>query len=270
MLWYLYFNYYLKQVAAGPAEKFIPIFLISPLCVLKECNEVFLDPPLFQAEQPQLSQPLVIGEVFHPLDHFCGPPLDPLQQVRVLVLLVLRAPELDAGLQVGSHQSRAERQNHLPQPAGHTSFDVAQDMAGYLGCEHTLWADVQLFIYQYSQSLLGRAALNPFIPHPVLTLGVALTHAQDSALDLAEPHEPCTGLLLGLVWVPLIGILSVRHVDRATLLVLVTATGAQNCLILPTLELLRDLVLISRERRKTILHSSSFPILWALIGKSNN
>jgi len=28
---------------------------------------------------------------------------------------VLRVPELNAGLQVGSHQSGAERQNHLPQ-----------------------------------------------------------------------------------------------------------------------------------------------------------
>jgi len=36
---------------------------------------------------------------------------------------VLRAPELDAGLQVGSHQSRAEGQNPLPQPAGHAAID---------------------------------------------------------------------------------------------------------------------------------------------------
>jgi len=40
--------------------------------------------------------------MLQPSDHFCGPPLDLVQQVHVL--LVLRAPELDAGLQVGSHQ----------------------------------------------------------------------------------------------------------------------------------------------------------------------
>lgn len=30
------------------------------------------------AEQPQLPELVLIGEVFHPLDHFCGPPLDAL------------------------------------------------------------------------------------------------------------------------------------------------------------------------------------------------
>ncbi|KAK4822933.1 hypothetical protein QYF61_023433 [Mycteria americana] len=128
-----------------------------------------------KAEQPQLSQPqpFLTGEVFHPSDHFCGPPLDPLQQLHVL--LVLRAPELDAVLQVGSHQSRAEGQNHLPRPAGHASFDAAQDTVGLLGCECTLMAHVQLFTHQYPQVLLSRAALNPFIPQPVLIAGVAPT-----------------------------------------------------------------------------------------------
>ncbi|KAK4823229.1 hypothetical protein QYF61_027570, partial [Mycteria americana] len=49
------------------------------------------------AKQPQLSQPFFIGEVFQPSDHFHGPPLDPLQQVHVF--LVLGTPELDAVLQ---------------------------------------------------------------------------------------------------------------------------------------------------------------------------
>ena len=42
---------------------------------------------------------------------------------------MLGAPELDAGLQVGSHQSSVEGQNPLPRPAGHTPFDTAWDMA---------------------------------------------------------------------------------------------------------------------------------------------
>ncbi|NXC65955.1 LBN protein, partial [Anhinga anhinga] len=45
---------------------------------------------------------------------------------------------LDAALQVGSHQSRVEGQNHLPRPAGHASFDAAQDTLGFLGCKCTL------------------------------------------------------------------------------------------------------------------------------------
>ena len=72
---------------------------------------------------------------------------NPLQQLHVLP--VLRAPELDAGLHVGSHQSGVERQNHLPQLVGDTSLDASQDMVGLLGCRRTLVACVQLFIHQF-------------------------------------------------------------------------------------------------------------------------
>jgi len=56
--------------------------------------------------------------------------------------------------------------------------------------------------------LLGRAALNPFMPQPLLIPGVAPTHFQDPALLLVEPHEVHMGPLLKLVQVPLDGILS--------------------------------------------------------------
>ena len=87
--------------------------------------------------------------MFHPLDHFCGHPLNALQQAHVSP--VLRTPHLDAVLQVSSHQHRAEGQDHLPRPAGHTSFDSTQYMVGFLGCEGTLLAYVQLAINQYTQ-----------------------------------------------------------------------------------------------------------------------
>jgi len=80
---------------------------------------------------------------------------------------------VDSMKAVGSHQSRAEGQNPLPQPAGHAALDAAQDTVGLLGCERALLAHVQLFIHQHPQVLLGRAALNPFIPQPVLMPGVA-------------------------------------------------------------------------------------------------
>jgi len=47
-------------------------------------------PSLLQAEQALISQPFLTGEVFHPVDHFCGPPLDLLQEVHVFP--VLRVP----------------------------------------------------------------------------------------------------------------------------------------------------------------------------------
>lgn len=48
-----------------------------------------------------------------------------------------------AKLQVGSHHSGTEGQNHLPQLAGHGSFDAVQDTIGLLGCKCTLPAHVQ-------------------------------------------------------------------------------------------------------------------------------
>ncbi|KAK4831309.1 hypothetical protein QYF61_016798 [Mycteria americana] len=116
----------------------------------------------------------------------------------------------------GSHQSGAEGQNPLPRPAGHAALDAAQDTVGFLGCECTLSAHVQLFIHQYPQVLLRRAALHPFIPQPVLIPGVALTQGQDPALGLVEPHEVHVGPLLKLVQVPLDGILSLRRVSCTT------------------------------------------------------
>jgi len=143
------------------------------------------------------------------LHHFHGPPLDLLQQLYVFA--VLRAPELDAGLQVGSHQSGAEGQNHLPRPAGHASSDAAQGTVGLLGCGHTLLAHVQLFIHRYPQVLLLRAALSPFIPQSVLMLRIALSQEQGLALCLVESHEVCKGPFLQPVKVSLDGIPSLQH-----------------------------------------------------------
>ena len=109
--------------------------------MLEGHNKVSLQPSLLHAEQTLVSQPFLTGEVFQRSHHFCGPPLDLLQHVQVFP--VLRAPELSAGLQVGSHQSRAEGQNHLPQPAG-TSFNAAHHTVGFLGCERTLSVHVQI------------------------------------------------------------------------------------------------------------------------------
>ncbi|KAK4830856.1 hypothetical protein QYF61_013785 [Mycteria americana] len=201
-------NFFLRSSLNLPSSSLKPLPFVPSqqalLKILKGCYKVSLEPSLLQAEQPQPSQPFFIGEVFQPSDYFCGPPLDQL------------TPELDAVLQVGSHQSRVEGQNHLPRPAGHASFDAAQDAVDLLGCEHTLSAHIQLFIHQYPQVLLCRAALNPFIPQPVLIPGIAPTQVQDLALGLVEPHEVHTGPLLQLVQVPLDGIPSLRHVNCTT------------------------------------------------------
>ena len=102
------------SITTLPNKKSLSSFLVGRLPILVGCNKVIPEPAHLQAEQPQLSQTFLIAEVFHCFDHFCDPPLDQLQQVHVFP--VLRAPELDAGLQVGSSQSRVEGQNHLTRP----------------------------------------------------------------------------------------------------------------------------------------------------------
>ncbi|XP_054137889.1 E3 ubiquitin-protein ligase makorin-1 isoform X1 [Melozone crissalis] len=47
----------------------------GPLQVLEGCSKVTPEPSLLQAEQPQLSEPFLIGEVFHPSNHLHGPQL---------------------------------------------------------------------------------------------------------------------------------------------------------------------------------------------------
>jgi len=78
---------------------------------------------------------------------------------------MLGAPKLDAGLQVWSHDSGVKGQNPLPCPPVHSSLDVAQDTVGFLGCQHTLMAHVELLILQYlpspSPQGCSRATLHP-------------------------------------------------------------------------------------------------------------
>ncbi|PKU47022.1 hypothetical protein llap_2675 [Limosa lapponica baueri] len=109
---------------------------------------------------------------------------------------------------------------------GCPSLDAAQDEVGLLGCKCTLPACVQLFIQQYLQVLLGRAAPNPFIPQLVLIPA----QVKDPALGFFEPYEVHTGPLLEIVQVPLAGILSLGCVSCTTQLGVICklAEGALN------------------------------------------
>ncbi|KAJ7407093.1 hypothetical protein WISP_127975 [Willisornis vidua] len=140
------------------------------------------------------------GEVFHYSNHVGGPSLDLLQQVDVLP--VLGTPELDATLVVGYHQSGAERKNRLLQPAGHPSFDAAQDTSDFLGCDRTLPDHAQSLIHQHPQVPLAGL----FISQPVLMAGVVLIHV----------HEIPMGPFLTLAQVSLSGIQSFRCVNHIT------------------------------------------------------
>ena len=95
------------------------------------------------------------------MDHFCGPPLDVLQQV--CVSSVLRTPHLDAVLQPSEVSPALSRGAGTPPlPCCHTAFDVAQDTVGFLGCEGTLLTYVQLPSTRTSKSFpTGLCSLHP-------------------------------------------------------------------------------------------------------------
>lgn len=64
-------------------------------------------------------------------------------------------PELNAVLHMGFHKSKIEGENHFPCPAGHCSFDAAQDAADFLGCMCTLPAHVHQYPKSFSTWLLS-------------------------------------------------------------------------------------------------------------------
>lgn len=86
----------------------------------------------------------------------------------------MESPELDTVLQVASHKSRADGQDHLPCLAGHSAFDATQDTVVVLGCQCTLLAHAELLVYQQPQALLLRAILSPLSAQYAFALGIAL------------------------------------------------------------------------------------------------
>jgi len=124
-----------------------------------------------------------------------------------------RAPELNTVLQVGSCESRAERGNHLPCPAGHVYFNAAQCMDGFQGCECTLLAHV-VFYQPTSQNLSFWGNSQSFL-HPACTLlEIALTPVEELALGLLKFHEVHTETTFKPVQICVDCIPSLQHIDR--------------------------------------------------------
>ncbi|KAK4826170.1 hypothetical protein QYF61_006032 [Mycteria americana] len=98
----------------------------QPTKVLEGCYKVSPEPSLLQAEQPQLSQPVFTGEVLQPSDHLCGPLLDSLQQLHVL--LTLGTPELNAVVQM---VSRISCSITFPGIKDWLEYDIKRDKRGH-------------------------------------------------------------------------------------------------------------------------------------------
>jgi len=88
---------------------------------------------------------------------------------------------------------QTRRADPLPQLDEHASFDAAQDMVGFLGCENTLMAHIQLPVHQYSQVFFNRTVLLTY-PMGLIILtshrgSIAMIHMQNFALGFVELHE---------------------------------------------------------------------------------
>lgn len=83
---------------------------------------------LLFSRQAQLPQPVFIAEVLQSSEHLHVPPLDPLQQFHILLVLD------HTGLQTRLYKSRGKGDNHLPWPTGNPSADTGQGNTGFLGC----------------------------------------------------------------------------------------------------------------------------------------
>ena len=151
-------------------------FLVDSPLVQKGCKEISPEPSLLQAEKTQFSQPVFIGEVLQPPDHFCGPALDLLHQLHIL-LIMLGIGELNTVLQLGPHNNKAGGHNHLPQLVGRVSSDVALYKISFQCCKSTLSGHVELLVKEHSQALL------------LSSLSKSLWMASLSSSALSAPHS---------------------------------------------------------------------------------
>ena len=185
-------------------KKSVLPLLISSLQVLEDHTEASGEPSLLQAKEAQLFLSFFKG--LQPSDHPPGPPLDPIQQLHVL--LVLRAPGMGPGLQMETHKGRAQGDSPLSLPAATPLLMLPR-----------ILLVLQLFIHQDPQVLLWRAALKEFFSYSVLISGITSTHVQHFALDLIKSHFLSVSRSLWMASVPsVVSIAPLSLVSSAILL----------------------------------------------------
>ncbi|KAK4816270.1 hypothetical protein QYF61_014342 [Mycteria americana] len=139
-----------RPITTLPDKVSLPIFP-----VLEGCYKVSPEPSLLQAEQPQLSQPVLIGEVLQP---------------QIIFMALLGRAQAGPCL---SYVGGPRTENSTP----------AQDAIGFLGCEHTLLSHGQHFIHQYPPVSLRRPALKCRILHLALLNFMRFARAHLSSLS---------------------------------------------------------------------------------------
>lgn len=84
-------------------------------------------------------------------------------------LLCSGVPDLNAVLQMGPQKGRAKGDSHFPHPAGHFSFDTAQNTAGLIGCKRILLAHVKVQVVSTAPVFWGTVCF-PGISHSLETV----------------------------------------------------------------------------------------------------
>ncbi|KAK4826124.1 LOW QUALITY PROTEIN: hypothetical protein QYF61_005276 [Mycteria americana] len=135
-----------------------------------ESNKVSPQPPLLQAKQSQLPQPLLIRLCSRPFTTFVA-----LLWTASSTSISLLGPKLNTVFEVRPHQCRVQGHDHFPSAAGHTISDTSQDAIGLLGHLGTLLAHIQLAVDQHAQVLFLQAAFQPLFPKPVALHGAGVT-----------------------------------------------------------------------------------------------
>ncbi|KAK4830676.1 hypothetical protein QYF61_012776 [Mycteria americana] len=179
-----------------------------------ESDKVSPQPPLLQAKQSQLPQPLLIRLLLQTLHQLRCPSLHTLQHLNVS--LVVGGPKLNTVFEVRPHQCQVQGHDHFPTPAGHAIFDTSQDAIGFLGHLGTLLAHIQADVSQHPQVLFCQAASQPLFPKPVALHGVAVAQVQDLALGLVKPHTIDLGPSIQPVQVPLQSLPTLQQINIPT------------------------------------------------------
>ncbi|KAJ7426288.1 hypothetical protein WISP_17385 [Willisornis vidua] len=193
-------------------EETNPHLATTSFQVVVGSDEVTPEPPLLQAKQTQLCQPLLIRFVFQSLHQPCCPSLDLLQHLNILP--ELSVPELNTLLKVWPHQRRVQEKNHFPGPVGHTVADTGQDAIGLLGHQGTLLAHVQPSVKPNPQVPFHLVALQPLCAQPVALHGVVVSKVQDPAFGLIELHPVGISSSLHSFQVPLQSPPAFQQVDN--------------------------------------------------------
>ena len=102
----------------------------------------------------------------------------------------LGAPDRDTVLQMGPHEGRLGKNNHLPVPAGHPFSDGAQDTICFPSCKNTLLAHIKFITHQDPQVLLCRAIPKDCSSRSACMPGILLAQVQNVALCSLDSPGP--------------------------------------------------------------------------------